>query len=218
MPIFDIILLIVLLAFFLYGVRKGFLRAVFCVLKNIIAFFAALYLANILSPVFGQKVLAPVLEKLIHNRIAEAVTSTDAAAFTLQSLELGETLTRLLHSDNLVASAVQAITDSFQSSISFVILFILFFILVRLLIAAVGRLLSFVTNHTPLGVVNKFFGGVTGLLAGVLLCFLVFAALKAFSPALFSEIGIFSPETLQQNPVTQFFINTSLADLLKSKF
>jgi membrane protein required for colicin V production len=70
-----------------------------------------------------------------------------------------------------------AVSYSATIKIPHIFAFLLIFIVVFLVVSIAGRIISKVVHITPLGIIDRVFGGVLGLLKGMVICFVLLIAI-----------------------------------------
>lgn len=204
----DIIIISVIVIYTIIGIKKGLISTIASIFGNIISFVLAIIGAKLFAQSFANAVVTPFansffkgkLEQNIKNRIEQSSLTE-----TLNGIDLKTSISDILSSSNPIGDALNEITSSLYVSISYLILFFLIFFVAAILLSFLSKSLTTVTKSTLLGPINSLLGGFLGFLSGVLICLLVFFALKAFSPALFSSYGPFSQEKLETTMITKYF-------------
>lgn len=227
--IIDAIVVIVLVAFAMIGVKQGLLRS----LAGLVILALSLVGAGMLASTFSAplaKIIAPALEDYVSRQVDEAVFAQFGEAdLEFQLPEMGQLEglleqlgvdteeweamgERILESvsdrgaavkDAVLETVLESLVQSLLYGILFVLAFVLLVILLHVLLSAMG----FVMKLPGLRMLNALGGGIVGLIEGVLLVFLgVWVA---------RQLGVsFETETLAEAHILHIFTtNTPLSVL-----
>ena len=172
----DLIILLLVLAGLVLGLRRGLLYTLCGVIGRLAALGAA---------VFAAKALAPGAAKMIVSPIVGEVFSRQA--------ELGQAAGLL---DGIKQTVTEAATHMAES-IAFLALLLLLGVLFGWLISFAIKSLHFVAHLTPLGFLDALGGGVLGALGGVAIAALILLGIQWFAPITYTSLGGLSPERVQ---------------------
>jgi uncharacterized membrane protein required for colicin V production len=190
--IIDIVIVLVLVAFTVYGTKRGLFQSLAGLMIVVIALFGAAIVAGTFAkPV--AKVAAPLVEKHFAEQIQDVLDDTlqnavseDEITEVISGLpedgflsgvmgNVGTALEGAADSAAQAASvAVERLVESFAYGLLFILAFILLLILLRVLCAAMGLLTKLPGVHG----LNALGGAAFGLVEGVLLVFLVVFMLR----------------------------------------
>lgn len=195
--ILDLILAAVLVLFFIRGWRKGFVVE----LIDLVGVIAAALLAMGLGELVTNWVYATFMREPLAQRIAAAVTSTVPTmeeihamlegfpAFIVRALEHYGITEQSLYASasgaegSLTVALADAVSPVILTVLKFFVVILLFFILLMAL-RAVSRMLSVAFRIPLIRQVNEILGAVLSLLKGVIVVWLVCAALNIAVPML----------------------------------
>lgn len=183
--ILDILLLIAVIAAFVRGCRKGFVKPVRSVLALVITIVLVIVLKN------------PVLEFLsgtdmaqnISARISDTVHIPQGGGVNIaQSLNLPEAVQETVAgSISSVDTAVSSINDTVSSSLTGLFMTIIvcigLFIIIRLLLMVVFLIIDAAAKLPVIKGTNKLLGGVLGVVNIVFLVLVLLAVFSLFAPA-----------------------------------
>ena len=221
--IIDAIVVVVLLAFAIWGARQGLVRA----LAGLVMVIVALVGAGMIAATFSgpaARLAAPVIQKHITSRVEEAMAvQTDSTPEEVGEEPRVEDLLVLLGLDEDVrgslaeqaeeqirdagASIVSAVVESMVGSVAYGVLFILSFLALLLMLHVLVGAMDLVMKLPLLHGLNTLGGGVLGLIEGTLVLFLAVWAAR--------RLGIsFETEALAEAHILRIFTTNTPLSLL----
>lgn len=186
----DLLFLAFLLASALLGARHGLTRTFISLLGRLLSIFGAGLVAKPLAPVIARAVVTPIIGDLFERDAAAYLTALPVpieATITEMALEMAE-------------------------GVAFLLLLFLLGILFSILLAVLSRSLTFITRHTPLGILDHIGGMALGLAGGVALLMLAAVVLSLVMPELFRDLGWLSPVNTENTLLTRGFLSALLHD------
>ena len=221
--IYDAVILILLLFFFLRGRKKGLILTL-CGLASI---FVALFGARMASDYFAPTVadllaprFSPVIEEQLDNGLEEKLDEL------LSSGEEGNLLVDLLTRfgvydevsaaiQNMVSGqTAQTITDvafslahAVAEVVAGVLVFVVAFLAIMVLWFFLSHALDLAARLPVINGLNRTLGGLFGLLEGMLLLFLIAWVLRLLG-------GVIPQETVEQTTLLHFFCTTNPISLI----
>lgn len=221
--IIDAIVVVVLLAFAIWGARQGLVRA----LAGLVMVIVALVGAGMIAATFSgpaARMAAPVIQKHITSRVEEAMAvQTDSTPEEVGEEPRVEDLLVLLGLDEDVrgslaeqaeeqirdagASIVSAVVESMVGSVAYGVLFILSFLALLLMLHVLVGAMDLVMKLPLLHGLNTLGGGALGLIEGTLVLFLAVWAAR--------RLGIsFETEALAEAHILRIFTTNTPLSLL----
>ena len=221
--IIDAIVVVVLLAFAIWGARQGLVRA----LAGLVMVIVALVGAGMIAATFSgpaARLAAPVIQKHITSRVEEAMAvQTDSTPEEVGEEPRVEDLLVLLGLDEDVrgslaeqaeeqirdagASIVSAVVESMVGSVAYGVLFILSFLALLLMLHVLVGAMDLVMKLPLLHGLNTLGGGALGLVEGALVLFLAVWAAR--------RLGIsFETEALAEAHILRIFTTNTPLSLL----
>ena len=221
--IIDAIVVVVLLAFAIWGARQGLVRA----LAGLVMVIVALVGAGMIAATFSgpaARLAAPVIQKHITSRVEEAMAvQTDSTPEEVGEEPRVEDLLVLLGLDEDVrgslaeqaeeqirdagASIVSAVVESMVGSVAYGVLFILSFLALLLMLHVLVGAMDLVMKLPLLHGLNSLGGGALGLVEGALVLFLAIWAAR--------RLGIsFETEALAEAHILRIFTTNTPLSLL----
>ena len=221
--IIDAIVVVVLLAFAIWGARQGLIRA----LAGLVMVIVALVGAGMIAATFSDpaaRLAAPVIQKHITSRVEEAMAvQTDSTPEEVGEEPRVEDLLVLLGLDEDVrgslaeqaeeqirdagASIVSAVVESMVGSVAYGVLFILSFLALLLMLHVLVGAMDLVMKLPLLHGLNTLGGGALGLIEGTLVLFLAVWAAR--------RLGIsFETEALAEAHILRIFTTNTPLSLL----
>ena len=221
--IIDAIVVVVLLAFAIWGARQGLVRA----LAGLVMVIVALVGAGMIAATFSDpaaRLAAPVIQKHITSRVEEAMAvQTDSTPEEVGEEPRVEDLLVLLGLDEDVrgslaeqaeeqirdagASIVSAVVERMVGSVAYGVLFILSFLALLLMLHVLVGAMDLVMKLPLLHGLNTLGGGALGLIEGTLVLFLAVWAAR--------RLGIsFETEALAEAHILRIFTTNTPLSLL----
>lgn len=210
--ILDLILVFILIVAVIISSKRGFVRTLIEVLGSIAVIYLCLTLSSPVADFVYSKTIEPGMVKSVEENIeSSAEKTTDAVwnalpdivknnsgLFGVTKSSLDETISVTEDSatklaNKAVDSVAKPVIVRFISLILSVLSIIILLFLVKLLARALNKIFSF----SILGSINRFLGGILGIIKGLVVCVLfvmVIALLKSITK---SDLGIFSKENIQ---------------------
>lgn len=184
----DIIILIIIVLLGVLGARRGFVKSVI----GILSLAASVALAWMLYPVIAEMLesigVKNAIYETIYNNIASAIStgqSPDAFPQIMrQAIESGE------------AAISQSVANSAAVTVLNAIAFILVLIVSKVIIFLASKILIKISNFSIIGFFNRIFGGLFGVLQGILIVYVALTIIYAVAP-------------LRENPVISTEIENS---------
>ena len=223
--IIDIVVIVVLVGFTIYGARRGLLRALAGLLVVIVALVGAGIIAATFAPP-AAKLVSPFITQRIEEKVEEAMAVQADAGVHMPEAEdssaIGELLSILGLDDDvrgsltekvqekvrdtgasLAAAVVESLAQSFIYGVLYILSFAALLLLMKVLVGAMGLVLKL----PLLRGLNALGGGAVGLLEGALLLFLAVWVLR--------RMGVsFETEALAEAHILRIFTaNTPLGVL-----
>lgn len=183
--IIDAVVVIILVAFVVYGAKRGLLQALTGLLVVVVALVGAgMVAATFSAPV--AKLVSPIVEEKITERVEEALAERDVQTQTgeadiqdlLALLGIDEDVRGTLSEKaqksvretgaSIVAAVVESLVYSIVHSLLFVLAFLVLVLLLRVLVGAMGIVMKLPGLHG----LNALGGGLLGLVEGALVLFL----------------------------------------------
>ena len=221
--IYDAVILLLLLFFYLRGRKKGLILT----LCGLAAIFVALFGARAASEYFAPKVadllephFSSVIEVQLDNGLEEKLD--EMLAPDEEGNLLVDLLTKLGFYDDVTDAIRSAVTGQAAQTVSDlavslartvaelvarVILFIVAFLLISALWFLVSHALDLAARLPVINGLNRILGGLLGLLEGMLLLFLIAWVMRLLG-------GIIPEETVKQTTLLNFFCTTNPISLI----
>lgn len=204
--VFDLVMLALLLVVAFAYDRRGFAAGLVQFVGNLASLIGALVLSHQASPLLFEKFFQNGFVTSIQNTLtAEGTVNIQStiekyAGFLPESIK--ESLTTsaagLLDSGapDLAAKLVDEVIAPLLTPIIAIVLFFVAFALCRLLVGLLVAVLTNVNRIPVMGSVNRFFGFLMGLLAGVVDLYLVLCAVWAVIVITGGSIGFLNDQAL----------------------
>ena len=229
--IYDIIILIVLAALALWGMRRGLILSLCSLVAVLVAFVGALLLADLVAPAVAGA-LEPRFASALETRLEESIRHTEyvgtdgGVAETPDQVSLGGVLSALEElgvptgildsiresveqgTETIVTSAAGYAAAAVAKTIAFAVIFLVGFVLILILWTILSHTLDLVAKLPGLHTLNKAGGLVIGALRGVIILFVCAWLVKR----LWS--GAFDSETVENTYLLRFFMTVNPLELL----
>jgi len=161
--IVNIIILAIFLLFLIIGFVKGFLKQVISIGGTILAIvLASTFCGTLVDLVVKNTELFSNLQ----NAISEHIPTIDKAVIETFPAFLKEIFAPIL---NDATDALSTVAANLTSLIFNVIAFIVIFLVVKLVVFLLGKILNAIFSKNVLGFINRFLGGLFGILKGFIL-------------------------------------------------
>ncbi|MBP0989725.1 MAG: CvpA family protein [Oscillospiraceae bacterium] len=215
---YDIAIAIIALIFMIIGRKKGFLQIAVKFVGGIAAVICS-YVVSILGGVFiydillRDKILNAVKDILPNASGAEdfleklgskiAILPGNAGAYGTEKVEeLRETISKSL--SNAPATITDTIINTVAVTIIKAVLFVLLFLLFMLIVKLVSKLFRVVNKVPVVGPVNKFFGGIVGIVYGLLWIAVLSVVIYLVIKSMDGGKGIFTEEIINESYVYKY--------------
>lgn len=222
--VFDIILLIILLAFTIHGASRGLLLSLCGLVAMLVAFIGAGFLAGALSPKVADYLeprFAAAIEERLDQEIADSALIPEQGDKTQSDdIPLTEIL-NVLKDMGFYQSAVDAVNDaveqgmteaaanaaaavaaSIAGTVAYMVLFVICFVLILIAWTLLSHGLDLVARLPGLHFLNKTGGAILGLVKGCAILFLCAWVLRYLGK-------IIPEETVEQTHLLKFFMTTN---------
>lgn len=222
--IYDAVILVLLLFFFLRGRKKGLILT----LCGLAGLFVALFSARAASEQFAPKVadllqphFSSVIEVQLDNGLEEKLDEMLASSEEGGNL-LVDLLTKLGFYDDVTDAIRSAVTGQAAQTVSHmavalartiaefvarVIIFVVAFLLISALWFIASHALDLAARLPVINGLNRTLGGFLGLLEGMLLLFLIAWVMRLLG-------GVIPEETVKQTNLLNFFCTTNPISLI----
>ena len=204
--VFDLVMLALLLVVAFAYARRGFAAGLVQFVGNLASLIGALVLSHQASPLLFEKFFQNGFVTSIQNTLtAEGTVNIQStiekyAGFLPESIKesLTASASGLLDSGapDLAAKLVDEVIAPLLTPIIAIVLFFVAFALCRLLVGLLVAVLTNVNRIPVMGSVNRFFGFLMGLLAGVVDLYLVLCAVWAVIVITGGSIGFLNDQAL----------------------
>lgn len=224
--IVDILLCLILVGGFVWGLLRGFIRTVAKPVKFILSIAIALILASVIGtaiikpliaePVVGQMTdyLSVKCGEIISESSVDELPTLIKFAASLAEIDL-EQISSADGQEAVVGAFVTAITDPVLNIISSVIAFIILYILAKILVGIVFNIINSMVDKGLIGSVNRVLGCVlmTCIAAAVVWGLCAISGLVLGLPAFAEQAWV---QEFTGGPIYTFFKNLSPIDLILS--
>lgn len=230
--IYDVIVIALAALFVIIGTARGAARTVLSLLFSFLSYSAALMLGEYLAGALYQSVIKGSIIESVSSSVTQYAGSTvssavDALPSLIRSLFSlsGESLDAAVSAgvDNLADAAATTVESALEpiitSWLSFIFIMVIFFIISFLLRHfAMRPAVKLIENMPVVRKLNRFLGGVFGLLeAVVVICILAFF-LKILVPYLSGENFLLSESTIYNSVIFYHFYNGNIFTALSGVF
>lgn len=229
----EVVVVAVLAAFVLLGVRRGLILSLCGLLGVVIAFVGAGFLARTLSPMVADALephFAAAIEEQLNQQIehnlgqpsieggGESAPGTDPLQDVLNALkgmgfyqDLIDMVNQAVENGMTGAAADVAAkaAASIAQTVAYRILYLVGFTLILILWKVVSRTLNLVARLPGIHFLNKTLGGVFGLVQGCLILFVAAWLLQLMG-------NLIPQETVEQTVLLKFFMTSSPLALLSA--
>ena len=211
----DLIILIVIAVYALIGLYRGLIRTVFHFLGGIVAFIGACLLSSQFSAVVSEW-LAPTVGKMVTAALPSLTGTEETTQLSGEQLwqslsgytqslltTSGTSADTITESTSPLDALKQAVTGEAAQAIAYVLIFIVSFVVLSIVLNIAASALDLVAHLPVLHAFNHGLGCALGAVMGLLLCTCVLWALKVFAPAVYSDVGLLPPETMEESVIAR---------------
>lgn len=241
--VLDIVLVVFLLLFSFIGSNTGFIRSLFRLIRLLIAYFGAAFIAKILSPIVSAMFLfSGVQHKLsaatgdLTSNVFSSVTGglehlgngITQAASTLSQLAQNAGLPKVLAESlavkfsaatpNAGESLLDVATRIVSDNIAYIVVFLLTFVIILIVVSFFTSWLVGLIRFIVPRFLDRFLGFFFGLLVGGLWVFLFFQFSKNTIPSLFQTGALFSSDVMKDTYLVSYFLNTDFLSVMPKIF
>lgn len=223
--VFELIVVVVLAAFVLLGIKRGLMLSLCGLIGVLVAFAGAGAVARTLSPVVADA-LEPRFAAAIEEQLNESIQHTEytteegdiatapeevplpGVLDALRAMGLYESLIDSIDQavengmTEVAASAAAKVAAAIAQSVAYLILFLVSFVIIVILWKVVSRALDLVARLPVLHFLNKTLGAVFGLLQGCVVLFVAAWTIQFMG-------NLIPAGTVEQTTLLKFFMTTN---------
>ncbi len=231
----DIIIVAIVLLYVIISAKRGFARTV----VELVGFFLAVYLSFTLSGIVAEELYTGAIEPAVTKSIEENITETASEKTEVIVDDIWESLPKVVTNiaegfgisketiidesgetdligfeelaENLTDKVLKPVIVPVVKTVVGILLFGLLMIVVKFLARAVNK----IVNIPLIGGVNRFLGGILGVVKGLLVSYIVCVIISLI--LLFTENGflIFTPENIEGSSIFKLLMGLSPINSLK---
>lgn len=199
--VLDLIFMLIMAVCIIIGIKQGFVRSLLGIASLFISIVASVYLYKpFIDLLYGIPAVSGVIDSIIAG-IKNAIMSALGSGGT----ENLPPFLGVLIGDKIAAGS-DVIATSLAEAVFSCILVIVFIILVRIAIAIIVKALNLFTRLPVIKQFNGLLGGFTGLITGIIICYIAATVLFVWSSA---ESGAWINEALTSSGVAKHFFETN---------
>ncbi len=225
--IYDLITILIAIVCIVIGAIKGAAKTLLNFITVIVSYVAAVFLGELVAGAFyngviKDSILSSVSDSVTNtangtvSSILDALPDTLRSFFSLSDTKLDMSVASTASGvSETVEGAVRPLILSLISLIATIVIFSLLCVILRLLVA---KPLSKVFETTALKGVNRFFGGVLGLLEAIVAIFLLAYLLKLLLPLIKPDSYFFSESTIYNSYIFYHFYSGNIFSSLTTLF
>jgi len=208
----DLLIVAVLAAAVVIGVKQGVIKALAGVAVIVLSFVGAGWAAGFFADTVAQW-LRPVLQSYIRAKLQGSASASAGSALAQFGFS-GGALEQAIRSvaDKMVQtgqSMLEAVTDSVLHSVAYAVVYVVVFFVLLLLLRLAAKSLDLAAELPGLKTLNGLGGALLGLIKGLLVVFFLVWALQKLQL-------LITPELQEQSVLLPFFIHNSPISLLAS--
>lgn len=195
----DIGVIVIIILTIIADYKRGFAKSVLGLVSNVASIFAAVYLGSYLSNliydnIIKDKIISDVTEKVSENSTGAVHTTTTTTGmpdfldyiFSLFGCSTDKVSTDVSKAvefhGNSVAKGVESVVAPLVTAVLTFVLVIFLFFIIRFILSRVCKLICNVMRLPVLSTVNKLFGGVFGILNGLVIVYFLSALIGILLP------------------------------------
>ncbi|MBQ3416611.1 MAG: CvpA family protein [Ruminococcus sp.] len=223
--IYDVITLLIILLFVIIGAVRGAAKTLLGLLGAVVSFVGAVFLGRVFADMIYNGWIKNSIIDAVTRSVSDASGNLTAGAestlpdFLKSLLALsGENLDAAVASTsaqaaNAVEQTLGPIIIAMMAVILTVVLFLILAIILKLIMV---KPLTKLFEDTPLKGINRFFGGVLGLVEAVLTIRLLAYLLKVILPVIHPDSYLFSESTIYNSYIFYHFYSGNIFTVITS--
>ncbi|MCH5202423.1 MAG: CvpA family protein [Oscillospiraceae bacterium] len=197
----DIGVIIIIILTIITDYKRGFAKSILGFVSNVASIFGAVYLGSYLSNliydnIIKDKIISDVTEKVSESTTGAVHTTVNTTGmpdfldyifslFGFSTDKVSTDVSKAVESHgNSVAHGVESVVAPLVTAVLTFVLVILLFFIIRFILSRVCRLICKVMKLPVLSTVNKLFGGIFGILNGLIIVYFLAALIGILLPVL----------------------------------
>ena len=173
----DIATLVVILAFTIIGIKKGFVHTLIKSSSFIVTIFSCFFLSDPLKSWIEETALGIKFKETVYDFILSSVK--DAPGMLLKDLSLPDFFLKGITDSQPVLEIADTLATNITSVIISVVVFVLLFILTKLALKILDKTLNLVTRLPLLKQCNSLLGALAGFVTGLMWVYVALAVIAA---------------------------------------
>ena len=209
--VIDVILVLFVVAGFIIGLKRGFIRSV----EGPLCFVGALAFAYLLASPISVKLVEPMIGASLTNQLSEYLMAncSDPSAELPTLVKLAAGIVNIDLDGKTIEQILVEIAAPTVHIVTVIIMFVILFFVLKLLLKLVFKILDSIFNSSILVIPNKIIGCALNTLLGAVVAWGVVFAFN-FIIHLDSMTGVSWAAEFNGGPIYNFFLNLSPLDLL----
>ena len=209
--VIDVILALLVVAGFIIGLKRGFIRSV----EGPLCFVGSLALAYLLASPISVKLVEPMIGASLTNQLSEYLMANcaDPGAELPTLVKLAAGIVNIDLEGKTIEQILVEIAAPTVHIVTVIIMFIILFFVFKLLLKLIFKILDSVFNSSILVIPNKIIGCALNTLLGAVVSWILVFAFN-FVIHLDSMSGVAWAAEFNGGPIYNFFLNLSPLDLL----
>ena len=209
--VIDVILVLFVVAGFIIGLKRGFIRSV----EGPLCFVGALAFAYLLASPISVKLVEPMIGASLTNQLSEYLMAncSDPSAELPTLVKLAAGIVNIDLDGKTIEQILVEIAAPTVHIVTVIIMFVILFFVLKLLLKLVFKILDSIFNSSILVIPNKIIGCALNTLLGAVVAWVVVFAFN-FIIHLDSMTGVSWAAEFNGGPIYNFFLNLSPLDLL----
>lgn len=212
--ILDIITITILVLELIIGIKRGFIKSVIGVIRWFVSIAAASFLSSMIADLIYKTFVHDTIMNNISNVLSSSGTISKISSAGPMYNYIINNLYRLGYNDSSILSmfnnsnaaqtidnAISPIVTTFIQIIIFVILLVIFIFLSHFILNAIN-----IVTHLPvIHQLDKLFGGILGIVEGIMLVFVLVLVLGVILLCTSHNTDIFSSNTIDSTFIFKYF-------------
>ncbi len=196
----DIITIVFIIVFILFGMKKGFIHTLLHSASFFIAIVASFCFANPVTNMITNSNFGSAFRQTVYNFILKPVK--EAPEILLKDLSLPDFLIKGISESEPVLQIAETLAANITNTIISVLVFILLFVLTKIALKFIDKSLGLVTRLPVLKQFNSLFGALMGFVSAILWIYVITSIIAVFS---------FIPAV---NTLTEYIMNSQILSFL----
>ena len=205
-PIIDIIIVLLIVCFLLFGLIKGFWRSLFALLSSFVTLLLAILIAKPVASLFdGWFHISDSLAGSFHGGVESYVAEHGVAGWMAEVMKivLGADKFQTYNASEDKTNLINSFSQELGYLALVLICVVILYIAIKLILMLISKALKKITEKGIMKGVDKSLGAVFGLLKGIVVVFIALGVIFELS-SFITPVGDWFNSMLLSNPISKW--------------